>query len=359
MPDINVEEFDVATRKYIAPGVVDNYFKGGPIMAYVKANRFKTFPGGTLIQENFLYQPMVGGSYKRGGKPFDTTRRRTKAATQFQLKTYYVNITEFLEDLEIELVASEAAFDTVKTDFGNAALTLSAILEIAAMQYGQDLSGSGGSDRSGEINGFSESLNDGLVASWDGATFPSYGGQQRAFVNGALTPANSAVGANVAGPPTNRVLEYSYQSAVIGPEHPKLGVTTSLCMAYLDEQWMPLQRAGIDTIEPVIGYPGVKFKQATIVESQYMPGTLGVNDPSIGNYYTAAGETFMWLNPGGEGDEAYFRCWFPKSRKFQFGFTGFKVTANGTQLSGQILVAVNLTVRAPRLMRILHGIRAA
>ena len=115
---------------------------------------------------------------------------------------------------------------------------------------------------------------------------------------------------------------------------------------------------------PVIGWPGLKFKQATIVESQYMPGVDGINDADIGDYSSpqgtgATGETLLWLNPGGEGDDAYVRLHIAASEKFQFGFTGFKVGRDDTMVAGQVLFGGNLIIRTPRLMRLLHGITAA
>lgn len=353
MAEPQLDELNVATRKQIMPSLADNFFKSGPIMRFVKEKRMKIFGGGTQIQENFIYKPMKGGAYPKGGQ-FDTTKRQTKAGMLFDMKYYHVNITEFVEDIEVTLRTPEAVFNTVKVDLANAALTLSAILEIAIIRHGQNLAAD---DRSIQINGFEEALNDGSNASFKGNLFPSYGGQARVDVAPALTPPTGLIPASVTGGTiTNRVLEHSYQSCVIGEEHPKLGVTTTRCMGYINENYLPMQRLQ-DTVEPTIGWPGVKFKQATIVESNYMPGVDGVNDPDIGDYSNST-ETFLWLNPGPEGDDAYFRMHLSASPKFQFGFTGFKVSRDDTQVAGQILAALNFIVRAPRLMRMLFGISA-
>lgn len=362
MPEPNLDELNVATRKRILPGLVDSFFKNGPVMRFVKEKRLKIFPGGTHIQSNFLYKPMKGAAYKKGGQ-FDITKRQTKAGLKFDIKKYYVNITEFLEDIEIELRTPEAAFSTVQTDLANAALTLSAILEIAIWQHGQDKGGD--NDRSAELNGFEEALNDGTNNSWNAQTFSAYGEQTRADVVDALLPPTGLIAASVNGQINNRVLEHSYQSCVIGEEHPKLGVTSTRCMGFINENYLPLQRLQ-DTLEPTIGWPGVKFKQATIVESNYIPGADGKDDPDLGNYRTPEktiagkanqrGEIFAWLNPGGEDDDAYFQLQVPASPKFQFGFTGFKGARDDNMVAGQILYGGNFIVRATRLMRILHDI---
>lgn len=362
MPNPTLSELNTATTVKIMPSVVDDFFKSGPQMRYLKEKRIKIFPGGTSIQENFLYKPMKGGAFAKGDQ-FDITKFQTKAGLSFIPKFYQVNVTEYPEDIEVFLRTPEAAFSTIKTDMANAALTLSAILEIDLMKHGQNLAAE---DRSLSINGWEEAANNGTAVSYRNNVFPSYGNQSRTdgSVGNALMPAGGVgtpiVAANVAGPISNRVLEHSYQSCVISEEHPVMGITTSRCMGFINENYMPMQRLQ-DTKEPTIGWPGLKFKQATILESQYMPGADGVNDADIGNYITpqnggVAGETFIWQNPGGEGDDAYFRLHMSASPRYQFGFTGFKVMQDSTQLAGQILVALNFSVRAMRLQRILFGI---
>ena len=137
-----------------------------------------------------------------------------------------------------------------------------------------------------------------------------------------------------------------------------MGITTNRGMGFISEHFQPQQR--IDQVEPVIGFSGIKFKQATIIKSQYCPGqdVAQVDVDELGAYKTNAtqGETFWWLNPGKAGEMAYLKLWFARSKKFQFGFTGFKVLANGTQVSGQTLFGGNFTCRSPRLMRALYGI---
>lgn len=360
MAEPNLSELNVVTQNLIMPDVADGFFKSGPVMAYMRENRMKVFPGGAAIQENYLFRPMKGGSYDKGDS-FDTTRPTTKAGGEFTLKKYWVNVTEYLEDLEIEMRGEAAVLDTVQVDMENAAATLSAMLEIACFHHGQNL---GGDDRHKEFNGLEESLNDGITASYAGNTFASYGGQTRADVEWALIPAGGQrtagdpapyVSNNVNGPINFHTLEHAYQSCVIGPEHPRLCITTNRCMGFLAENEYPKQRWN-DVKEPVIGWPGIGFKNATILQSQYCPGLDGINDLNIGNYYEDGGETFWMLNPGGESEKAYLRLWISASPKFQFGFTGFKGARDDNMVAGQILFAGNFVTRQCRLMRCLYGI---
>ncbi len=346
-----LDEINTLTTKKIMPGLADNFFKNGPMIAYMKKNRYFTWPGGPTIQENFLYKPLKGGAYAKGAQ-FDISKSQTKTAMTFTPKFYEVNVTEFKEDIKVLVKGPTAVMSMVKADIGNAALTMSAILEIAFWHHGQALPGD---DRSLEINGIEEALNNGTTASWAGNTFLSYGNQLRSEVNGALNSPDSGgvVGANVNGGINYRTLEHSYQSCVIGTEHPKIGITSNRAMGFINENFQPQQR--IDTVEPNIGFTGIKFKGATIVESQYIPSQDGVNDPLLGNYYNAS-ELFAWLNPGPEGDEAFMKLFFAPDPEFQFGFTGFKPAQDSTMVSGQVLFSGQAVWRTPRMMRILYGI---
>ena len=93
-----------------------------------------------------MYKPMTGGAYKKGAS-FDVTRKQTRTGMLFTPRYYETNVTEFLEDLEVEMAGPRAAFSVIRTDMAQAALTTSAILEIAFFQNGQALTGA---DRSAE-----------------------------------------------------------------------------------------------------------------------------------------------------------------------------------------------------------------
>jgi hypothetical protein len=346
---IQLDEVNTTVTKEIEPGVVDGYFKAGPFIAMAKS-RFNRKWIGPQIQENFMYKPMKGGAYRKGAS-FDITRRQTRTGLLFGPRYYQVGITEFLEDLEVELAGPRAAFSVIRTDMAQASLTMSAILEIAAFHHGQALAGD---DRSMEMNGLEEALNNGTTASWAGNIVPSYGGQTRTDVSPALDPPSGLIAQDLGGAPISyRVLRHSYFSCIIGNEAPIIGITTNRCMGYIAENFLPHQI--IDTTQPEINWPGMKFDKATITMSQYCPGAAGVKDVDVGSYF-APNETFWWLNFGPQGDDAYIRLYIAQSRKFAFGFTGFKGARQDNQVAGQILFAGNLTVKALRLSRVISGI---
>lgn len=350
-----LNELNTVMTAEIQPGVVDGYFKSGPLIAMLKS-RFNRRWTGHTIQDNLMYRPMKGGAYAKGGA-FDVVRQRTRTGIQFQPRYYQVNITEFLEDLEVEMNGPRAAFDLLRTDMAQAALTISAILEIAAFRHGQNITGD---DRSLELNGLGEAFNDGVNASWDGNVFPTYGGQTRSDLGPALIPQTGLVPQNVGAAPYSgqtsyRILRHSKLSAGIGNETPGIGLTTRRMMGFISETFLPHQM--IDTTQPEINWPGLKFDTATIMYSDYCPGQDGVNDSFLGNY-NAASETFWWLNFGPQGDDAYIRLFIAASSKFAFGFTGFKGAREDNQISGQILFGGNLLARNIRLSRMLYGFTA-
>lgn len=348
---ILLDETNTVATKKILPGVADNFFLAGPLMAYLKA-RYQRGWTGPLIQDNYLFKPMKGGAYAKGGT-FDITKRQTFSGIQFSPRYYETNITEYLEDLEVESAGPTAVFSRLKTDMANAALTMSAILEIAGYRHGQALATD---NRSLEINGLEELLTNGTDRTWSAATaiFPTYGNQTRADVAPALNSPTGLIAASV--PQVSfRFLEHSYLSCCIGKETPKLGITTNRGMGYIAETFTPQQK--IDTTDPEINWPGFKFNNATIVMGQYVPGADGKNDPDLGNYLTPDGnETFWWLNPGPAGDASFIKLWIASSPKFAFGFTGFKGARDDNQVSGQILFAGNLTGNGPRYSRAHFGI---
>ena len=79
--NILLDEVNTVATKLINPGVVDNYFKAGPLIAYLKT-RFNRKWTGPLIQENYEYKAQRGGAYKKGAT-FDVTRRQTRSGIQF------------------------------------------------------------------------------------------------------------------------------------------------------------------------------------------------------------------------------------------------------------------------------------
>lgn len=334
-------EINVITKTHIVPGVIDGVFKNDPFLAFLKANGLVKIQGGgangTMFQENLLYKPMVGSSYSIG-TTFDITKRRTLEGCTFDLKHHYVNVTEFKEHLQIYNKGPEAVYSLIESDLQNAALTMSAMLAIEVYNDGI------GTGRTEKINGLAEAINDGSTAAWTGSSYSNYGGLTRSSVAPALTGKVTSV----AGALTYKVLEEGYNDVVLGAVEPNLILTTNRGMSYIKQKFHPQYR--VTTQDPKIGFTGIQFNKATILQSQYAPGAQGTNDADLGNYLDANGETLWILNTD------YFRLYVTADPEFGFGFSGFKWAQDSTTVAGQYFASVNLTCQAPRLMHHMHHI---
>jgi hypothetical protein len=330
-------EINVYTREHIVPGVVDGVFKNDPLLAHLKSNGVQRWQGGRTVQENFIYKPMIGRAYAPGDA-FDTSKRRTADGATFGLKHHEVGVTEYKEDIQIYNVGMEKVYSMIESDLQNAALTMSAILAIECY---------GGGSAAGEtlkMNGLAEAISDGVAASWNGNTYTTYGGVTRADVNGALN-ANIT---DVNGIITYKTLEQAYNDRVLGAIEPNLIVTTNRGMSYIKQKFHPQYRVTVQ--DPKIGFTGIQFNKATILQSQYCPGAVGVNDADLGNYLDSDGETLWMLVTD------YIRMWVTGDPEFGFGFSGFKWYPDSTVVTGQYFASCNITVQAPRLMAQLHRI---
>lgn len=335
-----VNEVNVFTQTNILPGVVDGVFKNDPLLAYLKSNGVQKIAGGayggSMFQENILYKPLIGGAYAIGDT-FNLTKRRTHEGLTFDLKHHQVNVTEFLELIDIYNRGPHAVFSLVESDLTNAALTMSAILAI-------ELYGGGTSSNSLKMNGLAEALGSTGTASWDGTTYSSYGNVTRS----AVSPALDTNVVNVNGALTYKNLEENYNKTVLGGIEPNLIVTTNLGMSYIKQKFHPQYR--VTTQDPKIGFTGVQFNKATILQSQYCPGTLGTNDSDLGNYLDSDGETLWMLVTD------YIKFHVTGSSLFGFGFSGFKWANDSTVVAGQYFASCNISVQAPRLMTQMHTI---
>ncbi len=357
-----LSQLDVTTNKKLLSEVVDGVFRSDPVLAYLKQNQLDRWSG-QAIQSPFLYGRLPGTSYAKGDS-FNITQPQTKNAGTWFPKYESVSVSLFMEDVEVENTGPEAVIKEATSRLQEAALNMSERLAIALYRHGQNIAGD---DRSLKIHGLSEALNDGSTAGWDGNSFPNYGTVPRASVRdagaaagqGALdakmgASAASNPAANVGGVITYDLLERFYNSIVIGTEKPNLIATTNLGMSYIKKKFQPQQR--FETDSPAVGFTGLKFNGAMIIQSQYAPGTEGVNlggniNAGPGNFLATAGETLWYLNT------KYLTFWVANSSKYAFGFTGWKPAQDNTVIAGQYLYGgPGLTCKMPRFSRYAFGI---
>lgn len=360
-----LDALTVATRRYIrqTPELVDMVFNGGPLAAYARQNLREDFPGGSRIDEGFLYNGMVGGFYLKG-KEFDITEPQVEQDCQFNIKFLESNITMTKEDVQVLNKGGNASFRLIDSRTRNAYMTVGAQIELAMFLNGTR------ANYTPLFNGLAEALNDNVTVSWDNQLYSTYGtitrgGAVGTVLNSAPIDVNGSIeytGANG--------LEAGYASASYGPEEwePNLGVTTYNCYRFIKEKFQTQQRFN-DTQDPKIGFNGLKYNTATVVRSRYCPGAYlfgssGAADPIAVTFirqmsdnaltaypapvggYPAAGafsETFFWIN----ARKPFMNFYVSDDPEFGFGFTGFKPGQGNTKIAGQVLAACAITF-APR-----------
>jgi hypothetical protein len=358
----SLDQLNVATERYIrdTPALVDDVFQADPLLAYLKLNVREDFPGGTLIQEGFIYDGLIGGPYNKG-QEFNINEKQVEQAMQFNMKFFEVNVTMSLEDIKVLNKGPHAVFKLIDSRMTNAYMTLGAQLSILQYVNGQL------ANYTANVNGLAEALNDNNTASWDNSTYATYGGITR---GGTIGAALNSIPVNVAGTIEYNQLEENYGAASFGNIEPNLGVTTVLGYSYIKEKFQTQQRFN-DTQDVAIGFNGMKFNSATLIKSRYAPGSYlagssGTADPIAVSVFTImsngalvaypslaqAGETLWWIN----ARKPFIYLYVSDDPMFGFGFTGFKPAQGNTKVSGQVLASLNFTVPGPRYHKQLYGI---
>ncbi len=339
-----LDELNTSTQRHITPGIIDQVFKNDPLLAYMKKNNLEKFPGGTQIQENLIYASLPNGGAYADGDTSVIQLTTTETGATFFPKNYWVPVAISKNQTQVFNKGPEAVFRLVDAKLQNAALTMSAILANALYNEGQS------AGRILQMNGLAEALNDGTNNSWTASTFTTYGTLTRnGTIGSALNSPLTGPTSNVSGPITYKILEESYNNVVIGDEYPNLIVTTNLGASYISEKFQPQWR--VETQDPKIGFNGLKFKQAMIIQSQYAPGTAApTTDANLGTNYVSTGETIWFLNT------KYFRLWVTDDPEFGFGFTGFKPAQDTLVVAGQYLFTGNVTCQSPRLNKQLYAV---
>lgn len=364
-----LDQITVSTHRYIksTPKLQDFVFQKDPLLSYLKLNVNESYDGGRLIEENFVYGGLVGGSYL-SGKEFDTTEPQVEQGLQFTPRFYEVGVTLSKEDVQVINKGPAAAFKLIESRMQNAYTTIGAHLAISLYLNGQN------ANYTPNLNGLPEAFNDNITASWDGNTYSAYGTNTR---GGAVGTSLNSAPTNVAGTVEYNTLEETYGQASYGSGEwePNIGITTFLGYSFIKEKFQTQQRFN-NVTDPKIGFQGLEFNGATIMRSRYCPGSYlfgpaaaGTADPiavtylkqmsngaltsyPLGTGYTSGyWETLWWLN----ARKPNINFYVSDDAEFGFGFTGFKPGQGNTKMIGQVLFAGAATF-APRYGAQLYGI---
>lgn len=372
MADPILDEINLTTLPEINDAAIeDNFFLGSVLQAHLRAKCLVPFTGGAFTRNTFLYNPLNGGGYAKGTGGFNLTKPQTLGGTVFDPRYYCVMIIEYLEDIDVLNTGDLSVFSLMETDVANAYQTISAIMALDLQQNGVT-----GARAGINMNGWVEAYNDGVIPSYEGNVYTAYGtatrnGNVRKALNGNVYWGGQANG--TAGAITYPMLNAAYALCRRGKVEPDLMVGNKPIITFVENRIQPAQRFGQDASsvrDPYFGATGFRFKNAIVMQDDYMPSALGypyadATNGGLGNNLTAAftnpltgtpannfpnstaaptltpAEVLLILNTS----RLKFRV--SNSREFGFNPTDFIRAPDSTRVASQLKAAVNLECTAP------------
>lgn len=372
MADPILDEINITTLPEINDSCIEDlFFMGSVFQAHLRSKALVPFKGGAYTRNAFLYNPLNGGAYQKGVGGFSLQKPNTLGATIFDPRYYITMIVEYLEDIDVLNVGDLSIFSLLETDMANAYQTVSAIMALDIQQNG--VIGS----RSININGWVEAINDGIVPSWDGNVYTTYGsaprnGAIRKALNGNVYWAGTPSG--TAGPISYPLLNAAYNLARRGKDEPDLFCSNKPFVSFIENRIQSQQRYGQDGAsvrDPYFGATGFKFKNALVMQDDYFPSALGypysdASNGGLGNNLTGTitysaptvapnnfpnaasgvsslvvGEVGMFFNT------SRWKFRISNSKEFGFNPTDFIRSPDNTRIASQLKAAVNLECTAP------------
>jgi hypothetical protein len=365
MPD-NLDQINVTTRRYIrtTPALVDNIYNQDALNYFLRQNLREDFAGGSTINENFIYNSMIGGPYLKG-KSFNVAQRQTEQQLRFDIKFTQVSVPLYQEDIQVLNKGDLAAVKLLRARIDEGYMSLGAFTSILTYLNGIN------ANYTPNINGLAEALNDGSTTGWDGNTYQTYGGLTRA----TYSPTLNSVPVSVSGAIEYDRIDKSYMTDFYGSGNyePNLMVTTPLGFSFVKSKFQTQQRFQDTKLEVGVGFRGLSFNGAVMVASRYAPGSYltgptgaGTADPVATTVLTEMSTGAVTVYPVGSLGNSGESLFILNARKpflnyyvstdpmFGGGFRDFVPSANNTILVGQVLLAHNLTVH-PRYSNYLYG----
>jgi hypothetical protein len=351
--------------------IEDVFFLGSVLQAHLRAKCLVPFTGGAFIRNLQLYAPLNGGAYPKGIGGFNLTKPQTLSGTVFDPRYYCVMIIEYLEDIDVLNTGDLSVFSLIETDVANAYQTISALMALDLQLNGQLTTRAGIN-----INGWVEGINDGLLPSYDGNIYTTYGtatrnGAVKKGLNGNVYWGGKSDGTN--GAISYPQLNAMYNLAKRGRDEVDLIVGNKPIVSFVENRIQPMQRFGQDAPsvrDPYYGATGFRFKNAIVMIDDYFPSALGApySDSlnfGLGSNLTAAftntlsgtpannfpnSSSASTLTPGevlAMFNTSRIRFRVSNSREFGFNPTDFIRTPDNTRVASQLKAAVNLEITAP------------
>jgi hypothetical protein len=314
----------------------------------------RKWAGGPGVREYFVYAGSGGGGH-RPGRRFTNRERQNEQQFRWEPREMQVPIVVNLFDLRV-LNANQPykILDLLKSKISNAYLTMGSYMEIAMFLPGS------GATWADNVNGFAEICSQGTIgdASFDGVKYDTYGELSRSDVNwgrkirGNVLALNNEIGYDT--------LETTYTRCTVGGAEPNIGYTTPRVKSALKMKFQAQQRFN-EVVEPTLGFVGLRFNRAIIIESRYCPGSETSSDDIADDYalYTteeattpAAGyptlttdqETFWWFNTSDD----YLHYYISTDRIYGMGLQDFGGSVEHDMLVARVRLAYMLASAGPR-----------
>lgn len=270
MADPTFDQISASTLADLQQDVVwDNFFVDGAIQRTLRASgALADYLGGTFMQEPFMYDRLTGGAIAPGSD-VNIIQKQILAAAAFNPKEYVIPVPLNLWQTNVINAGPAAKVKLADLYYVNAVQSCSSEINIDFYRHGQALAAE---NRSININGASEALNDGINPSWDGNVFTSYGNQTR---NGAVgntlnsIPVWAGDANGTTGQVSFKLLLEGYLNCV---QEPDTGVCNKALFAYLLDRQEVKQRFAQET-DARIGLTGIKVMNAYIHVDKLCPST--------------------------------------------------------------------------------------
>lgn len=267
-------EIPASTLNEIKDGIVfDNFFVDTPLQRYFRAEgSLDLFYGGAAMQVPFQFARLSGGAIAPG-QDVVVSRRQILDAALFipKLYTAYVALEEF--QLKVLNTGPEAKVDLYELYIETLTKGLNTDVEIDWYFHGQANASTVAANRTLNMNGMAEALNDGVTNSWQGDVFTTYGGQLR---NGAVGNALNSIPiwlGDASGNPGPISYEIMLQTYLYAIERPTMGLTSRTGYSYIAAMLQRQQRYQVD-VDTNIEMRGIRFEEAIIFNDLLTPSAV-------------------------------------------------------------------------------------
>lgn len=347
-----LDALNASTHRHIrrTPILIDGIFQSDPGLAAIKKTCIVPFDGGRVIAGNFTFDTLLGGAYDIGDD-FDLSEQKTDDQYQFVPRFMEANITTSLEMLEVYNVGPNAVYRDIDSKLRNMYNSMGSWLAIS--QYLPNNT----TGYTKLVTGMAEAISDGTTNSWNGGTYPTYGGLIRSAYNGALTSYVAPLG--------GAQIEYddvtdAIQETSWGDGDLEINYILSTPKLYTSfkKRYQAMQRVTEST--PIIGFKGFSVENASWLKSRYCPGqdiaTSGKKSNRVATrFLTTTTKRAITTYPAVSGETAFLlnirkpnmHLHISTAARYQFGFTGWKLTTNNTKISGQGLWSGQFTYDNP------------